>query len=254
MKAVITGASSGIGREIAKYLDSLGYQTILVARDKEKLEETRGFLKNKSKIVVMDLSDFHNLKSLYVLLKNEDIDVLINNAGYGVFGDFSSTDITKELGMIDVNITACQILTKLFLKDMKKKDSGYILNVSSSASFYPGPLMAGYYASKAYVRSLTEAISYELEKEGSKVKVSCLCPGPVDTNFNKRAGVDFSVKPLSADYVAKYAIDNMLKGKTVIVPGFTMRCAKFFSRFLSSYFLMGFVYKIQKKKEKGVSS
>lgn len=252
MKAVITGASSGIGREIAKYLDFLGYQTILVARDKEGLEETRNFLKNKAKIIVMDLSDVHNLKSLYVLLKNEDVDVLVNNAGFGVYGNFLSTDITHELSMIDVNIVACQILTKLFLKDMKKRDSGYILNVSSSASFYPGPLMAGYYASKAYVRSLTEAIAFELEREGSQVKVSCLCPGPVDTNFNKRAGVEFAVKPLSAEYVAKYAIDNMLKGKKVIVPGFMMKCGKFFSRFLSNRFIMEFVYKIQKKKEKGV--
>ena len=120
MRALITGASSGLGREFAKYLDSLGYQTILVARNKEQLEETRTFLKNKTKIIVMDLSDFHNLKSLYVLLKNEDIDIVINNAGFGIFGDFSSTDITKELEMIDVNIIACQILTKLFLKDMKK--------------------------------------------------------------------------------------------------------------------------------------
>ena len=116
LKALITGASSGLGREFAKYLDSLGYQTILVARDKKGLEETRSFLKNKSKIVVMDLSDLHDLKSLYVLLKNEDIDVLINNAGFGVFGDFLSTDISSEVNMIDVNVKACQVLTKLFLK------------------------------------------------------------------------------------------------------------------------------------------
>lgn len=249
MKAVVTGASSGLGREFAKYLDSLGYELFLVARDKEELENTSKELKNKSKIIVMDLSDFHNLKSLYVLLKNEDIDVLINNAGFGIFGEFCSTDITEEVEMINLNITGVHILTKLFLKDMKKRGSGYILNVSSSASFFPGPLMSGYYASKAYVTRLTEAISYELKKEGSPVKVSCLCPGPVKTNFNKRAGVEFSVSPLEACDVAKYAITQMLRGKCVIIPGTTMKLAKFFSRFASDNFIMGYVYKIQKAKQ-----
>ncbi len=249
MKALVTGASSGIGKEIARYLDNLGYELFLVSRNKEQLEKVQASLKNKSKIIVMDLADFQNLKSLYVLLKNENIDVVVNNAGFGVYGPFTSTDLSQELNMIDVNVMSVHVLTKLFLKDMKKRDSGYILNVSSSASFYPGPLMASYYASKAYVRSLTEAISYELEKEHSHVKVCCLCPGPVDTNFNKRAGVEFSVSPLSSKDVAKYAVDGMFRGKRVIVPGFTMRCAKFFSRFASVHFIMKIVYRIQDKKK-----
>lgn len=249
MKALITGASSGIGRDIAIYLDSLGYETILVARNKISLENLQENLKNKSKIVVMDLTELSNLKSLYVLVKNEDIDVLINNAGFGVFGEFSKTDISREMEMIEVNIRAVHVLTKLFLKDMKKKNKGYILNVSSSAGFMPGPLMASYYASKSYVTSLTQAISYELEKEKSNVRISCLCPGPVDTNFNKVADVSFAVTPLSSSYVSKYAIDQMLKGKTVIIPGFKMKCARFFSRFVSNHFVMGIVYKIQKKKD-----
>ena len=141
------------------------------------------------------------------------------------------------------------MLTKMFLKDMKKKDRGYILNVASSASFQPGPLMATYYSTKAYVLHLTEAIWYELKKEKSKVKVSCLCPGPVATNFNRVAGVKFSVKPLSAKYVAKYGIDKMLKGKLVIIPGFKMKCAIFFGRFLPDKVLMKITYKIQKKKK-----
>lgn len=250
LKALITGASSGIGKEIAIYLDSLGYETILVSRNKVELEKLRKSLKNKSKIVVMNLSDLNNIKSLYVLVKNETIDILINNAGFGVFGEFAKTEISKEIEMIDVNIRAMHTLMKLFLKDMKKRDSGYILNVSSSASFMPGPLMASYYASKAYVTRLTEAVSYELEKENSKVRVSCLCPGPVDTNFNQVAGVDFSAKPLDATYVAKYGVDKMFSGKTVIIPGFSMKCAKFFSRFFSSHYIMKFTYNIQKKKKK----
>lgn len=249
MRALITGASSGIGREMAKYLDSLNYELILVARNKEQLESLSLELKHKPKLVVMDLLLESNVKSLYVLTKNEDIDILVNNAGFGNFGKFTETDLVNDLEMIDLNIKALHMLTKMFLKDMKKKNKGYILNVSSSASFQPGPLMATYYSTKAYVLHLTEAIWYELRKEKSKVKISCLCPGPVATNFNRVAGVKFSVKPLSAEYVAKYGIDQMLKGKLVIIPGFKMKCARFFGRFLSDKALMKITYRIQKKKK-----
>ena len=249
MRALITGASSGIGREIAKYLDSLNCELILVARNKEQLESLSLELKYKPKLVVMDLLLESNVKSLYVLTKNEDIDILVNNAGFGNFGKFTDTDLVNDLEMIDLNIKTLHMLTKMFLKDMKKKNKGYILNVASSASFQPGPLMATYYSTKAYVLHLTEAIWYELKKEKSNVKISCLCPGPVATNFNRVAGVKFSVKPLSAKHVAKYGIDQMLKGKLVIIPGFKMKCARFFGRFLSDKALMKITYRIQKKKQ-----
>lgn len=249
MRALITGASSGIGREMAKYLDSLNCELILVARNKEQLESLSLELKYKPKLVVMDLLLESNVKSLYVLTKNEDIDILVNNAGFGNFGKFTETDLVNDLEMIDLNIKTLHMLTKMFLKDMKKKNKGYILNVASSASFQPGPLMATYYSTKAYVLHLTEAIWYELKKEKSNVKISCLCPGPVATNFNRVAGVKFSVKPLSAKYVAKYGIDQMLKGKLVIIPGFKMKCARFFGRFLSDKALMKITYRIQKKKQ-----
>lgn len=248
MKALVTGASSGIGLEISKYLDHLGYELILVSRDKEKLESVAKTLNNKSKIIVMDLSQVEDIKSLYVLVKNDDIDILVNNAGFGLCGKFTETDLSKELNMIDVNIKTVHILTKLFLKDMKRKNKGYILNVSSSAAFQSGPLMATYYGTKSYVYRLTEAIHYELKKDKVHVQVSCLCPGPVDTNFNNVAEVNFSVKPLQASYVAKYAVDKMLKGKMLIIPGFKMKCAKFFGRFVSDRTLMKFIYRIQKKK------
>lgn len=250
MIALVTGASSGIGKEICKYLDSLGYSIIMASRNKEKLEELRESLKNKSKIVVIDLNDMSSLKNLYVVSKNHDIDILVNCAGFGMFGEFTETDLNQELNMIDVNIKALHVLTKLFLKDMKKKNKGYILNVSSSASFYPGPLMSTYYSTKAYVTSLTKAINFELKKNKSNIKVSCLCPGPVDTNFNNVAGVKFSVKPLSSDYVAKYAIDKMFKGKTVIIPGFKMKLVKFLSRFAPDKLILNITYNIQKKKQK----
>lgn len=248
MKALVTGASSGIGLEMAKYLDSLGYEIILVARDKEKLESVAKTLTNKPKIIVMDLAKMEDIKSLYVLVKNDNIDVLVNNAGFGLCGYFSETDLNRELDMIDTNIKAVHALTKLFLKDMKRKNKGYILNVASSAAFQSGPLMATYYSTKSYVYRLTEAIWYELKKENSNVHISCLCPGPVDTNFNKVADVKFSVKPLKAGYVAKYAIDKMFKNKLLIIPGFGIKCVKIFGRFLSDKALMRMTYRIQKRK------
>lgn len=249
MKALVTGASSGIGLEIAKYLDELGYYLILVSRDKEKLEELAITFRHKPKIIVMDLFIESNVKSLYVLTKNEDIDILVNNAGFGDFGKFTETDLGKELDMINLNIKSLHMLTKMFLKEMVKKDSGYILNVASSAAFQPGPLMATYYSTKAYVLHLTEAIWYELKKQKSNVHICCLCPGPVETNFNKVAGVKFSLKSLSAEKVAHIAVDKMFKKKLVIIPGFKMKCAKFFERFLSDKKLMSITYRIQKKKK-----
>ena len=250
MKALVTGASSGIGRDIAKYLASLGHELILVGRNKEKLESLQKELKVKSTIVIVDLADSTKVKELYILAKNFDIDILVNNAGFGTFGEFSETDLNKELEMINTNITAVHLLTKLFLRDMKKKDNGYILNVASSAAFGPGPLMATYYATKAYVNNLTEAIHEELRRSNSNVHIASLCPGPVDTNFNNVAGVSFSVKPLSSEMVSKYAIDSLFKGKVVIVPGVLMKLTLFIRRFASRSLMRKITYNIQKKKDK----
>ena len=162
MKALITGASSGIGLDMARYLAKQKCELILVAKDKEKLEKVQETLPTKVTIIVADLSNEQKVKELYVLTKKENIDILINNAGFGDFGFFTETDLNKEINMIDTNIRAVHILTKSFLKDMEKRDSGYILNVASSAAFQPGPLMATYYATKSYVYQLTEAIYYEL--------------------------------------------------------------------------------------------
>lgn len=250
MRALITGGSSGIGYSMAKYLSSLGYDLILVAKEKERLQEIQKELPTEVKIVVADLSNESKLKELYVLCRNDNIDILINNAGFGLFGDFSSTDLNRELEMIDVNIRAVHILTKLFLKDMKKRGSGYILNVSSAASFQAGPLMATYYATKSYVTKLSLAIYEELRREKSNVHISCLCPGPVSTNFNDVANVQFSMKSLNSDDVAKYAIDKMFKNKLIIVPGIKMKMTIFFNRLVSNKFAIKIVYKFQKKKEK----
>ena len=248
MKALITGASSGIGYSMAKYFDKLEIELILVGRNKDKLEKLQNELKVKSKIVIADLADLTKVKELYVLTRSENIDILINNAGFGLFGEFNEIDLNKELEMIDTNIKAVHLLTKLFLRDMKMRNSGYIMNVASSAAFGPGPLMATYYATKAYVNNLSEAINEELRRSNSNVLVSSLCPGPVDTNFNEVAGVKFAVKPLSSDYVAKYAIDKMLQGKTVIIPGVMMKLVLFLRRFAPRSLIRKVTYNIQKSK------
>ncbi|MDD3048915.1 MAG: SDR family oxidoreductase [Bacilli bacterium] len=252
MKALITGASSGIGRDMALYLGKLGYDLILVARDKEGLTKVSKEIKTKVEIINLDLSINDNCYKLYDMVKNKKVDILINNAGFGLFGKFEKTNLEKEINMINLNITALHILTKLFLKDMKLKDSGYILNVASSAAFQPGPLMATYYGTKAYVLRLTTSIYEELRKDQSKVSLSVLCPGPVRTNFNKVANVEFEIQSLSSEYVAKYAIDKMFKKKLIIIPGFIMKCGYLISRITPTKLILKVAYNIQRKKSKGI--
>lgn len=249
MKALITGASSGIGLDMARYLAANNYELILVSRSKEKLERIQEELPTKTTIIVADLSNEQRVKDLYVIAKKENIDILINNAGLGDFGYLTDTDLNKDLEIINTNIKAVHILTKYLIRDLEKRDTDtYIMNVASSAAFQPGPLMSTYYATKSYVYQLTEALYFEEKKKKTKVHVSVLCPGPVATNFNKVAGVEFSVKPLPSSYVAKYAIDKMFDNKMLIIPGFKMKCAKFFSRFISDKLLLKITYNIQKRK------
>ena len=249
MKALITGASSGIGLDMARYLSTKKWELILVARNKEKLEEIQEQLPTKVTIIVADLSNEQRVKDLYVIAKKENVDVLINNAGLGDFGYLTDTDINKDLELINTNIKALHILTKYMVREMENKETDtYILNVASSAAFQPGPLMSTYYATKSYVYQLTEALYYEEKIKKTKVHVSVLCPGPVDTNFNNVANVNFSVKPLKSTYVAKYAIDKMLEGKLLIIPGFKMKCARFFGKFVPNKLMLKITYNIQKKK------
>lgn len=249
MKALITGASSGIGADMARILSSKGHDLILVARDKKKLELLKEELTTDVKIISLDLSSTFNCMKLYNKVKKENIDILINNAGFGMFGEFVDTNLEKELDMVDLNIKAVHTLTKVFLQDFKTRNSGYILNVASSAAFSPGPLMSTYYATKAYVLRLTQGIYEELRREKSNVSVSCLCPGPVNTNFNNVAGVTFSVKALESKDVAEYAIKKMLKRKLVIIPGLLMKLNYIFNRFVPVKILLKIAYNIQRSKK-----
>lgn len=242
MKAVITGASSGIGMHIAKYLDSMGVSTVITARRADRLEILAKEMQCACVTETMDISKEENCIALFD--RHKDADILVNCAGFGVFGEFLQTPLNRETELIDVNIKSLHVLTKLYLCEFEKKGSGYILNVSSLASFSPGPLFSSYYASKAYVTQLTRAIAFELEKKKSNVKISVFCPGSVDTDFNKTAGAKkYSTPPLDPAFAAKYAIDGMLKGKTVLVPGFRAKLLHAASKLLPAKFCMNTVYK-----------
>lgn len=247
--ACITGASSGIGMEFAKRLSRMGYELILVSRNTKALKKLAGTLPCICKIISCDLSDENNCIKLAEYLKTKNLTLFINNAGFGDWGSFDNTDLNKELDMINVNIKALHILTKEILKDFKKKDRGYILNVASSAGLLDGgPYMAAYYATKAYVTSLTSSIYEELKEAGSNVHISMLCPGPVDTNFNNVAGVTFALSGISASYCAKYALSELFKGTLTIVPTFTMKAAVLAGKFAPRKLLIKITAKQQLKK------
>lgn len=250
MQALITGASSGMGEEMAKYLAGMGWDLILVARRADRLKSVENSLPKNINVTLIttDLSNPENAKNLFEQVKDRKIDLLINNAGFGIFGEFAEVDLDREIELINTNVTAVHILTKLFLQKFLSEDKGRIINVASSAGFLAGPLMASYYASKNYVVRLTQAIYEELRRKKSNVHISCFCPGPVKTDFNNVAGVRFAIKGIDSTYAARYCIDKAFKNKVIIMPSFTMKCANFLMRFVPHKMLTRINYNIQKKK------
>ncbi|MDX8360466.1 MULTISPECIES: SDR family oxidoreductase [Bacillaceae] len=229
---LITGASGGIGFELAHLFAKDNHNVLLIARNEQKLNDLANDLMKtyniKAKVLSKDLSNPESPQQIYDYCENEkiDVEVLVNNAGFGSFGFFAETDINKELELIQVNITALTYLTKLFLPQMVNRKSGKILNVASTASFQPGPYLSNYSASKAYVLSLSEAIANEVE--GTGVSVSVLCPGPTETGFQSAADMDHSKnftggKVMDVKSVAIAGYEGLQKGKTVIIPGLMNR-------------------------------
>ncbi|MCM1328572.1 MAG: SDR family oxidoreductase [Ruminococcus sp.] len=250
MTALITGASSGIGRDIARRLGMMGVRLIISGRNIEKLEELREEIgRRQVKIIPADISDREECIRLYMEASRYGVSILVNNAGFGLYGSFSGTDLNRELEMIDVNIASLHILTKLFLQDFVKRDKGYILNVASSAGFMPGPLMATYYSTKNYVVRLTEAIRQELISTGSNVYIGAFCPGPVDTEFNRTAGVKFALKGISSEKAARCAVEGMFGRKAIIVPTLTMKAAVATAHLLPDSVVSKVTIRMQKKKQ-----
>jgi short-subunit dehydrogenase len=226
--ALITGGSAGIGFELAKQFAAHGHDLVLVARNTDQLEAAAGKIEGKYGVnvrtIVADLADADSPQRLFDSLSADGIDIhyLVNNAGFGLGGEFADTDIERELDMIQVNAASVVHLTKLFLPAMLKRKSGRIMNVASTAAFQPGPLHSIYYATKAFVLSFSEAIHEELRKTG--VTVTALCPGPTRTNFFERAGTEktrlFTQAVVAdAEDVARFGYAAMMKGQSVAIPG-----------------------------------
>jgi uncharacterized protein len=254
---LITGASSGIGLEFAKIFAREGHNLVLVARSEETLSTLKKQFEEEYdvsvRVIVKDLTHYSSPTEIYDEVKRENINVniLVNNAGFGVHGYFKDTDLESELEMIQVNITALTHLTKLFLKDMVDNNNGRILNVASVAAFQPGPLMAVYYASKAYVLSFSEAIAEELRD--TKVKVTTLCPGLVKTNFSKVAHANgsllFDRDATSAKDIAEYGYKALYNDKRVVIPGIRYKTLVQMTKFIPRKTVTKVLKKFQEKRK-----
>ena len=254
MIALITGASSGIGRAMAVDFARRGFNLIIVARRRQRLLELKEEVQEKYGVKVRcfchDLSKTEECLKLYEEVSRVNVDVLVNSAGFGVFGKFHETSLEDELKMIDVNIKALHTLTKLFLQKFRERDKGFILNVASIAGFMPGPEFSSYYASKSYVVSLTKAIHEELRFEKSNVYIGALCPGPVRTEFNEIAGAQFAVTGASDVEVAEYAIEKMFDGQMIIVPGTGTKFLRAAAKYAPENILLSAVGAVQRSRKK----
>lgn len=256
---LITGASSGIGLELAHQFAKNGYDLILVARRKKLLQTLANELHIKygseSELIEKDLEEPNAAKEVVAILqrKNISIEILVNNAGFGTFGDYNSSDEETNSRMVQLNITSLMSLTRLLIPSMLKRKVGKILNVASMAAFQPGPFMAVYYASKSFVLSFSEALSSELE--GTGVTVTALCPGPVPTGFQERARVGKalmmkSIMTKSAQFVAEEGYKGTMKGKQIVIPGEINNILVVMGKFMPRKFLIMVVKRIMHKREK----
>ena len=253
--ALITGASGGLGLSFVNLFAKDGYDLVLVARNGERLEEIKKDVEQKYNIkalvVAKDLCSPSGADEVYEATKQAgiNIDVLVNNAGFGDFGEFHNSDINKQIRMVDLNCIALMHLCHLYLPDMLKQKSGNILNVDSIAAFQPGPLMSVYYATKAFVLSFSQALTRELK--GTGVKVTALCPGPIRTNFDNAAdlgesGLFKNLKVWDPDTVAEFGYKNMKKGKSLCVCGFLNKLIVFANRLAPRSLVRNMVYNLQK--------
>ncbi|WP_162051480.1 SDR family NAD(P)-dependent oxidoreductase [Pontibacter pamirensis] len=256
--ALITGASAGIGYELAELFAQHGHDLVLVARSEDKLQSMalKFAIKYKvyTKVIASDLSEHDAPEKVMAQLKQENttVDVLVNNAGFGYYGAFRGSDLQRELDMMQLNMVSLTHLCKLFLEQLPEGRQGRVMNVSSTAAFPPaGPFMAVYYASKAYVQSFSEALAAELED--SNVTVTALCPGPTETNFKDAANLEGSgifSKQFVADArsVAKAGYEGMMAGEVVVIPGIHNKLTVFFTRFVPRSILRNIVKKMQEKR------
>ncbi len=249
--AIVTGASSGIGRSIAARLSREGYKLVLVARRRELLDELAGTLGSDATTEVFpaDLTDRGAPETIMDRLRDRPIEVLVNNAGGSWIGEFDGAPLSRQLEIVDLNVRALVELTHRVLPGMRARARGHVMQIASVAGFLPGPLASVYYASKAFVVSHSEALRYELA--GTGVHVSLVCPGPVATEFQRSAGVQGSVGAtvsMSADRVADAAVDGMLRGQFLVVPGVSNLLLVGLSRLVPNRLLARAVARMQRSR------
>jgi len=256
--ALVTGATRGIGYELSKLFAQNGYDLVINARHLEDLEEVAAEFEESFGIsvhpIARDLSDPDTPEALFeeVGANSLSVDVLVNNAGFGLRGAFAETDLETELRMMRVNMVALTHLTKLFLGGMLERGSGWILNVASTAAYMPGPLMSVYYATKAYVLSFTEALASELE--GSGVGVTVLCPGPTKSQFKKRAKqreiwLRYLLREMAPERVARAGFRAVERGRRLALPSLQDWLVVFFHRFVPRPLLANLVHELHKRRE-----
>jgi short-subunit dehydrogenase len=248
MLAVITGASSGIGKEIAYRLAEKNYDLILIARRIDRLESIKKDLSKlpiNVEILAYDISDLDKCKLLINHLKTNKPDIFVNNAGYGIYGDSFNTDTSKEIEMIGLNITTLHFLTKELIQFM---DSGTIINISSMAAFLPTPLLASYAATKAYVYSYSQALNYELKKSKKDIRIMTVCPGPVKTEFNQVANADPKMKGITVEQCVDSIMNGLKRNKALVIPSFKMKFLRFIMRIVPTSLILKVSYQVQNKK------
>ena len=251
MNALITGASAGIGRQLAVIFAQHGYDVVLTARREAALQELADDIRRRgrtARVIVADLGAVDGAQTLYDRLQNEriDVDVLVNNAGSGLQGAFSELPLDRQLAMIQLNVTSLTALTRLLLPAMLQRNRGGVLNVASTAAFQPGPLMTVYFATKAYVLSFSEAVAEEVSE--SAVKISCLAPGPTETEFVESAGMTgsklFKGAVMTAADVAQSGFDGWNAGKRLVIPGFRNKLSAFSVRLAPRALVPGIVKRL----------
>lgn len=251
---LITGGSEGIGRAFSMHYAHCGYDLILAARNEWKLVEIKTEIENqyqnKVEIIPVDLSLIGNAEELYERIKEKDVSIVINNAGVGYTDYAWNVSVCKEEQMVVLNDISLMTLTKPFVKDMKEKGKGTIINVASTGAFQPGPYIAGYYASKSFVLSYTQAIHEEVKEYG--VQVYCVCPGPVKTDFYGKSGLKVPKNAMHSEKVVSYVSTHM-KDKCVIVPGLLNRVVRFLPVNLKMFFVKRMKKKVLKKKKDSVA-
>jgi len=248
--ALITGASSGIGKEIAYRLAESKIDLLLVSRRKPELDSLKAELESRfgihAQVISADLSREDECRRMFEESRKYAPEIIVNNAGFGIIGEFADIALEDELRMIRLNVEGLHILTKLFVQSM---DRGVVLNVASMAGFLPTPRLAAYAATKAYVYSLSRAIDYELRKAKKSIRILALCPGPVDTNFSRVAGGHSAVRGMTAERCSRIAVRGIFRNRVAILPGFGNKIARFLLRFLPLSWVFPLSYAFQKKKK-----